>query len=87
MNPDGTTGGEAAVPTRTQATLDTWVHVQNRRRRLLRRGYRSARYSYNPLTPQSETHPNRRGKQLRLDDYIGYNESAQSWVNSPAPIN
>jgi hypothetical protein len=28
-----------------------------------------------------------RGTQLRLDDYIGYNESAQSWVNSPAPIN
>jgi hypothetical protein len=28
-----------------------------------------------------------RGTRLRLDDYIGYNESAQSWVNSPAPIN
>jgi hypothetical protein len=22
-----------------------------------------------------------------LDDYIGYNESAQSWINAPAPIN
>jgi hypothetical protein len=30
---------------------------------------------------------NRRGTQLRLNDYIGHNESAQSWVNSPAPIN
>jgi hypothetical protein len=87
MNPDGNTGGESAVPTRTQATLDTWFHVQNRRRRFLRRGYISARYSDNPLTPQSTTQSNRRGTQLRLDDYIGYNESAQSWVNSPAPIN
>jgi hypothetical protein len=30
---------------------------------------------------------NRRDTQLRLDDYIIYNESAQSWVNSPASIN
>jgi hypothetical protein len=81
MSPDGITGGEAAPPTRTQATLDTWFHVQNRRRRLLCRGYRSARYSDNSPTPHSTTHSNRRGTQLRLDDYIGYNESAQSWVN------
>jgi hypothetical protein len=87
MIPDGTTGEEAAAPTRTQATLDTWFHVQNHRRRLLRRGYRSARYSDNSPTPQSTTQSNRRGTQLQLDDYIGYNESAQSWVNYPAPIN
>jgi hypothetical protein len=87
MNTDGTTGRESTFPTRTQATLDTWLHVQNSRRRLLRRGYRSAGYSNNPIIPQSTTHPNRRGTQLRIDDYIGYNESAQSWVNSPAPIN
>jgi hypothetical protein len=45
------------------------------------------RCSDNSPKPQSATHSNRRGTQLRLDDYIGYNESAQSWVNSPAPIN
>jgi hypothetical protein len=87
MSPDGITGGEAAAPTRTQATLDTWFHDQNRRLHLLRRGFRSARYSDNSPIPQSTTHSNRRGIQLRLDHYIGYNESAQSWVNSPAPIN
>jgi hypothetical protein len=87
MSPDGIMGGEAARPTRTQATLGTWFYVQNRRRCLLRRGYISARYSDNSPTPQSTTHSNRRGTQLRLNDYIGYNKSAQSWVNSPAPIN
>jgi hypothetical protein len=78
MSPDGITSGEAAPPTRAQATLDTWLHVQNRRRLLPRRGYRSVRYSDNSPTPKSTTHSNRRRTQLRLDDYIGYNESAQS---------
>jgi hypothetical protein len=87
MSPDGITGGEVAASTRTQATLDTWFHVQNRRDRLLCRGYRSARYSDNSPTPQSTTYSNRGRTKLRLDDYIGYNESAQIWVNSPAPIN
>jgi hypothetical protein len=55
----------------------------------LRRGHRYARYSDNPSPSQSTTtHPdNRHGAQLRIDDYIGYNESAQDWVDSPAPIN
>jgi hypothetical protein len=89
MSPGGTTGGEVAAPTRTQAMLDNWCHVQNRHRRLFRRVHRSSRYSYNSSTPQPSTkYSNRRGTKLQLDDYIGYNETAQqSWVNSKAPIN
>jgi hypothetical protein len=70
MIPGETMGGEVASPTRT---------VQNYRGRLLRRGHIYVRYSNNPSPSQSTTtHPNnRRGTQLRLDDYIGYNESAQ----------
>jgi hypothetical protein len=67
MSPGGTTGGEVAPPTSTQATLDTWFHVQNHRRRLLRRGHRSVRYYDNSPTPQSATtYSNRQGTQLYL---------------------
>jgi hypothetical protein len=88
MSPVGTMGGEVSAPTRTQETLDTWFHVQNRRRLLLRRWHISARYSDNSPTPQPAImYSNRRGAHLRLADYIRYNVSAQIWVNSPAPIN
>jgi hypothetical protein len=81
-----TPGRAPAASTRTQSTLDSWYNVQVRRRRNLRRGRHQVSYNNRNTTQNSTTTP--RGRtQLRLDDYIGYNESAQSWINAPAPIN
>jgi hypothetical protein len=44
MNPIERSGGESAVPNRSQAALDNWQNVQINRRCSPRRGYRSARY-------------------------------------------
>jgi hypothetical protein len=40
-------------------------------------------------SPNTNNPPNntRNGHQLRLDDYTGYNNNAQCWVNAPGPIN
>jgi hypothetical protein len=81
-----TPGRAPAASTRTQSTLDSWYNVQVRRRRNLRRGRHQVSYNNHNTTQNSTTNPRRR-TQLRLDDYIGYNDSAQSWINSPAPIN
>jgi hypothetical protein len=75
-----------AASTRTQLTLDSWYNVQVRRRHNLRGGSHQVSYNNHNTTQNSITTPRSR-TQLRLDGYIGYNESAQSWINAPAPIN
>jgi hypothetical protein len=70
----------------TQSMLDSWYNVQVRRRRNLRGGRHSVSYNNHTTTQNTTTIPRRR-TQLSLDDYIGYNDSAQSWSYAPAPIN
>jgi hypothetical protein len=79
-------GRAPAASTRTQSTLDSWYNVLVRRRRNLRRGRHQVSYNNHNTTQNSIKTPRCR-TQLRLDDYIGYNESAQSWINAPVPIN
>jgi hypothetical protein len=66
--------------------LDLWYNVQVRLRRNLRRGRHQVSYKNHNTTQNSIKTPQRR-TQLRLDDYIGYSESVQRWINAPAPIN
>jgi hypothetical protein len=81
MSPLERSGGESAVPTRSQAALDNWKNVHTRRRCYPRRGYRSARYrdSNNqdftippPLSPFS--------------DYVDYNKDYILFGHAPEPI-
>jgi hypothetical protein len=81
-----TPGRAPVASTHTQSTLDSWYNVQVRPRRNLRRGRHQVYYNNHNTTQNSTTTPRRR-TQLRLDDYIEYNESAQSWINAPAPLN
>jgi hypothetical protein len=81
-----TPGRAPVASTRTQSTLESWYNVQVRRHRNLRRGRHQVSYNNHNTTQNSTTTPWHR-TQLRLDDYIRYNESAQIWINAPAPIN
>jgi hypothetical protein len=81
-----TPGRAPAASNRTQSTLDSWYNVQVRCHRNLRRGRHQVSYK-NHNTTQNGTTTLWRSTPLRLDDYMRYNESAQSWINAPAPIN
>jgi hypothetical protein len=82
MSPLERSGGESAVPTRSQAALENWQNVQINRRCSPRRGYRSARYrdSANnrdftippPISPFSE--------------YVDYNKGVILFGHAPEPI-
>jgi hypothetical protein len=82
MSPLERSGGESAVPTRSQAALDNLQNVQINRRCSPRRGYRSARYhdSANnrdftippPISPFSE--------------YVDYNKDVILFGHAPEPI-
>jgi hypothetical protein len=51
MCPARPTGRTQSAPSRSQATLDIWSQIQNRRRRNTRRGYFSATYNDHPIQP------------------------------------
>jgi hypothetical protein len=81
MSPLERSGGESAVPTRSQAALDNWQNIQINRHCSPRRGYRSARYrdSNNqdftippPISPFSE--------------YVDYNKDIIIFGHAPEPI-
>jgi hypothetical protein len=82
MSPLERSGGESAVPTRSQAALDNWQNVHIDRHCSPRRGYCSARYrdSANnrdftippPISPFSE--------------YIDYNKDVILFGHAPEPI-
>jgi hypothetical protein len=82
MSPLERSGGESAVPTRSQAALENWQNVQINNRCSPRRGYRSARYrdSANnrdfaippPISPFSE--------------YVDYNKDVILFGHAPKPI-
>jgi hypothetical protein len=82
MSPLECSGGESAVPTRSQAALDNWQNVQTNRRCSPRRWYRSARYrdiANNrdftlppPIVPFSE--------------YVDYNKDVLLFGHAPEPI-
>jgi hypothetical protein len=82
MSPLERSGGESAVPNRSQAALDNWQNVQINRRCSPRRGYRSARYrdiANNrdftippPISPFSE--------------YVDYNKDVFLFGHAPEPI-
>jgi hypothetical protein len=81
-----TPGRSPSAYNHTQSTLDSWYNVQVRRHRNLRRGRKQVSYNNHNTTQNNTTTPRRR-TQPRLDDYMGYNESAQSCINAPVPIN
>jgi hypothetical protein len=81
-----TPGIAPAASTRTQSTLDSWYKVHVRCHCNLRRGRHQVSYKNHNTTQNGTTIP-WRSTPLRLDDYMGYNESAQSWINAPAPAN
>jgi hypothetical protein len=49
MCPSRPTGRAQAAPSNSQATLDIWSQIQNRRRRNNHSGYLSATYNYHPI--------------------------------------
>jgi hypothetical protein len=74
-------GGESAVPTRSQAALDNWQNVQINRRCSPRRGYRSARYrdsNNRDFTIPPTFFP--------FSDYIDYNKDFILFGHAPEPI-
>jgi hypothetical protein len=83
-------GGESAVPTHQHATLDTWGGVQNRHRRILRRGHRYALYKDNhPPTQHILDHIQQQtgSQSTKLSDYVGYDDDTQCYGHAPGPIN
>jgi hypothetical protein len=67
----------SSAPTRAQTTLNTWSHVQARRRQT-RRGYQSVRYSYTDSTEQSTIN--------NFEATETYNNGAKCYWSVPAPI-
>jgi hypothetical protein len=70
--------------------LDTWFGIQNRRRRNLRRGYRSDLYKENyPTTQHILDHiQQQNGSQsTKLSDYVGYDDNTKCYGHAPGPIN
>jgi hypothetical protein len=82
MSPLERSGGELAVPTRSQAALDNWQDVQNNRRCSLRRGYRSARYR-DIANTQDFTYPL---PIVPLSEYVDYNKDVLLLGHAPEPI-
>lgn len=80
-------GCKSAAPTRTQLTLDLWYNIQIRRCRNLQMGSHSVSYNNPNKPPIPNNTEKHRQSQLRLENYVGYNESAQCWINPPAPLN
>jgi hypothetical protein len=54
MCPSRLTGRTQAAPSRSQATLDIWSQIQNRRRRNNRSGHLSATYNDHPIKTLSD---------------------------------
>jgi hypothetical protein len=70
------------APTRSQATLDNWQTVQNRRRCSLRRGYPSA--SYRDIANNREYTLN--PTIVPLSEYVDYNKDVLLFGHAPEPI-
>jgi hypothetical protein len=82
MSPLERSGGESAVPTRSQAALDNWQNVQINRSCSPRRGYRSARYrdiaNNRDFTIPPLISP--------LSEYVDYNKDVILFGRAPEPI-
>jgi hypothetical protein len=82
MSPLERSGGESAVPTRSQAALDNWQNVQINRRCSPRRGYRSASYRDSEnnrdftITPSISP----------FSEYVDYNKDVILFCHAPEPI-
>jgi hypothetical protein len=75
-------GGESAVPTRSQAALDNWQNFQTNRRCSPRRGYCSSRYrdiaNNRDFTIPPPISP--------LSEYVDYNKDFLLFGHAPEPI-
>jgi hypothetical protein len=82
MSPLEHSGGESAVPTRSQAALDNWQNAQTNRRCSPRRGHRSARYrgsaNNQDITLPPPISP--------LSEYVEYNKDILLFGHAPEPI-
>jgi hypothetical protein len=82
MSPLERSGGESAVPTRSQAALDNWKNVQINRRCSPRRGYRSSGYrgsaNNRDLTIPPSISP--------FSEYVDYNKDVILFGHAPEPI-
>jgi hypothetical protein len=82
MSPLKSSGGESAVPTRSQAALENWQNVQINRRCSPRRGYCSARYhviaNNRDFTIPPPIYP--------LSEYVDYNKDVILFGHAPEPI-
>jgi hypothetical protein len=82
MSPLERSGGESAVPTRSQTALDNWQNVHINRRCSPRRGYRSARYrdiaNNRDFTIPPPISP--------LSEYVDYNKEVILFGHAPLLI-
>jgi hypothetical protein len=74
MCPSRPTGRTQAAPSRSQATLDIWPQIQNRRRHNNRRGYFSATYNDHPIQTSNIQQPTE------------YSKDTQYYGDIPTPI-
>jgi hypothetical protein len=74
MCPSRPTGRTQAAPSRSQATLDIWSQIQNRRRRNIRRGYFSETYNDHPIQNNIIQQPTK------------YSKDTQCYGDIPTPI-
>jgi hypothetical protein len=74
MRPSRPTGRTQAAPSRSQATLDIWSHIQNLRRRNNRSGYLSATYNDHPIQNNIRQQPTK------------YSKDTQCYGDIPTPI-
>jgi hypothetical protein len=66
MCPSKPTGRTQAAPSRSQATLDIWSQIQNRRRHNNRSGYFSAAYNDHPIQNTIRKQPTKYSKDTQL---------------------
>jgi hypothetical protein len=84
-------GSDQAAPAQVQSMLDSWYTAQIRHSRHLSRWYQTHNHNNNESSHSTtKNHTNqphrRRGIQLTLNDYLGYEETA-AFGSLPGPIN
>jgi hypothetical protein len=82
MGAQGRSGGESAVPTRSQAMLDNWKKIQTRRRCSHRRGYRSSSYCDIANNHKFTLPP----PIVPLSEYVDYNKDVLLFGHAPEPV-
>jgi hypothetical protein len=82
MSPLERSGGESAVPTRSQAVLDNFQNAHTNRHCSPRRGYHSTRYRDIADNRDLNLPP----PSFPLPEYVDYNKDVLLFVHAPDPI-